>query len=93
MNDFIFKHQLKQSDEPQEIPAVGQVLRIGFQPGSNDPVLWATHNEESPSLEVCIRGTGMEVPNPEEWEHIGTAQESERYLVWHVFKRIAGKKG
>jgi hypothetical protein len=63
-------------------------ISVGWQNGGL--VLWAVVARDtsiSHMLHVYVAGTGNPLDIPPEAKFIGTVQEPERPLVWHVFAR------
>lgn len=68
------------------IPTDSKILKIGLQ--GDDLFLWAlvdTLNEKVEEIKIEIYGTGWEIENAEQLEHLMTYHQNGH--VWHVFKR------
>jgi hypothetical protein len=86
----IWKSALSIADEQTlMLPAGAQFIAAQMQYGFV-PTLWVLVDPASP-LEprtVTMYGTGHEVPeNP--GQHLGTVQQHDGALVWHIFERGA----
>ena len=68
------------------IPTDSKILEIGLQ--GDDLFLWAlvdTLNEKVEEIKIEIYGTGWEIENIEQLEHLKTYHQNGH--VWHVFIR------
>jgi len=89
----IYKYQFETADiVTLKLPTCAKVLTIQIQ--NDKPCLWAlvdTENERTFDMELSIFGTGHEVKNLELSTYIGTYQERNGGLVWHVFEHYGSK--
>ena len=68
-----------------ELPVGARVLRVAMQRGAR--FLWARVDPLAPK-EICWfrwAGTGH-ILSPDVWDHVGTWEESDGALVWHLFR-------
>jgi hypothetical protein len=85
----IYKYPLAISDSQAVLmPINAQILSVQFQ--REDLCLWAVVDpEEKKHARVFhIVGTGHLVPPPEKVRFIGTVQQFNGKLVWHVFEQV-----
>ena len=85
---IIYKYPLKVTDEQTlELPYGAQVLCCQVQDG--EPQLWALVDSKATPLvgrTFRIYGTGHEVDHVGHLKYVGTFQQLEGRLVWHVFE-------
>lgn len=85
----IFKYQMKLEDGPQTflMPISARVVAVQNQ--YNVVCFWALCNPEEKQTErnFHIFGTGHHIPNAG-LKYLGTVQQMEGRLVWHVFEDI-----
>lgn len=85
----IWKYSLGMTDKQTiEMPAGAEILCVQEQ--LKRPCVWAAVESTAPmeSRTFFIVGTGHELPDFNA-KYIGTWQEQNGYLVWHLFEKIA----
>ena len=83
----IYKYPLELLDrQVLKIPVGAQFLHFGGQ--NSRPQLWALVDPDIPEEEewtLRIAGTGHEISEDIEMEHLGTMIDENLGLVWHLF--------
>ena len=69
-----------------KLPADYKILHVDFQ--EHQLTLWAGVDTDTPLKDVTIKvlGTGFEIEEPDNLEHIGTVQQLS--FTWHVFEEL-----
>ena len=83
----IWKYELRVTPEQTiEMPFKSKILTIQVQ--HEIPCLWALVDPDLHNVlrDICIRGTGHKFDGL--GEYIGTFQQADGSLVWHVFERV-----
>lgn len=83
----IFKYKLETTGLQEiEIPEDAQVLSVQGQHGFL--CLWAIVDPDKPKEKkrILLAGTGHPIPEDRNLKFIGTVQEFEGELIWHIFE-------
>lgn len=85
----IFKYQMKLEDGPQTFLMPTSAKVVAVQDQYNVVCFWALCNPEEKQTERSfhIFGTGHHIPNAG-LKYLGTVQQMEGRLVWHVFEDL-----
>lgn len=90
MKKVIWKFELKDVNQKIELPTGYEILTLQTQNGQ--PCLWILVNPDNPKkTEVFeIYGTGHEIHYDMgiDREYVGTWQERDGLLIWHLFRCI-----
>ena len=72
------------------MPKGAEILTVQVQDGI--PCIWAMVDpaQEKEKRIIVIHGTGHSVPQPEAKRYVGTYQERQGSLIWHVFELVEG---
>jgi hypothetical protein len=85
----IYKYTLKvESEQVLKLPKDADILCVQEQHG--EICLWAIVEKDTKEFEnkiFYIYGTGHDVPWPALQTYIGTVQQRQGTLVWHIFMR------
>lgn len=73
-----------------ELPSGAAVLCVQVQGTGGAPHIWAEVNPENPKKERKFRlfGTGHPIENPNELRYIGTFQEDDGHLIFHLYEQV-----
>ena len=73
-----------------DMPKGAEILDVQVQDGI--PCIWALVDlgQEKEKRIIVIHGTGHPVQQAEQKKYIGTYQECEGSLIWHVFELVEG---
>lgn len=93
MSKVIFKYELYVGETNLSLPNGAKVLKAGYNPGSNRPVIWVLqdeifNNDTSESRTFTFFGTGHSIhEGDKKLVYIDTVQISIGVnLVWHIFE-------
>ena len=82
----IFKYPVTIGDFTLELPQNAQILTVQIQ--NREPFMWIEINPELPTKKryFAVHGTGHDIPDATEKKYIGTFQDAEGILIWHLFE-------
>jgi hypothetical protein len=83
--NIIYKYPINYNETVIEMPGRGHILDV--QTVNNQPYIWVWVDNETPKVtrKFVIYGTGHPMP-PYPGEYIGTFQQAEGALIWHLFE-------
>lgn len=85
----IWKFPIKTTDEQTvEMPKNAKILTVQVQKGT--PCIWAEVDTEASKVErkFLVYGTGHTMRNPAQEQYIGTYQQLDGNLIWHLYEDI-----
>jgi hypothetical protein len=87
MNKRIYKYQITVDDVAHvAMPEEAQILTVQTQ--DDQPFIWALVDADAEPEErtFFIVGTGNPFPDYADYDYIGTFQQANGLLVWHLFE-------